>query len=82
MIACRNDGTRPVIFKIERIDYKVLYIKNFKKYKEDIKNKLSSLENITDTIFKDNFTEITIKKDFSDDIIKKVLSDYKIEKID
>lgn len=24
MIACCNDGTRPVIFKIERIDYKVL----------------------------------------------------------
>ena len=82
MIACCNDGTRPVIFKIERIDYKVLYIKDFKKHKEDIKNKLSSLENVTDTIFKDNFTEITIKKDFSDDIIKKVLSDYKIEKID
>ena len=39
MIACCNDGTRPVIFKIERIDYKVLYIKDFKKHKEDIKNK-------------------------------------------
>ena len=64
MIACCNDGTRPVIFKIERIDYKVLYIKDFKKHKEDIKNKLSSLENVTDTIFKDNFTEITIKKRF------------------
>lgn len=23
MIACCNDGTRPVVFKIERIDYKV-----------------------------------------------------------
>lgn len=26
MIACCNDGTRPVIFKIERLDYKVLYV--------------------------------------------------------
>lgn len=26
MIACCSDGTRPVIFKIERLDYKVLYI--------------------------------------------------------
>ena len=24
MIACCNDGTRPVIFKIERLDYKVV----------------------------------------------------------
>lgn len=26
MIACCNDGTRPVIFKIERMDYKVIKI--------------------------------------------------------
>lgn len=26
MITCCSDGTRPVIFKIERLDYKVLYI--------------------------------------------------------
>ena len=26
MIACCNDGTRPVIFKIERLDYKVLKV--------------------------------------------------------
>ncbi len=26
MIACCNDGTRPVIFRIERQDYKVLYL--------------------------------------------------------
>ena len=26
MITCCSDGTRPVIFKIERMDYKVLYI--------------------------------------------------------
>ncbi len=26
MIACCNDGTRPVIFRIERIDYKALYV--------------------------------------------------------
>ena len=26
MIACCNDGTRPVIFKIERVDYKALWL--------------------------------------------------------
>ena len=26
MIACCNDGTRPVIFKIQRMDYKVVKI--------------------------------------------------------
>ena len=30
MIACCNDGTRPVIFKIERQDYKVVKIKGMK----------------------------------------------------
>lgn len=28
MIACCNDGTRPVVFKIERLDYKVLRLKS------------------------------------------------------
>lgn len=27
MIACCSDGTRPVIFKIERMDYKAVYVK-------------------------------------------------------
>lgn len=26
MIACCNDGTRPVIFRIERLDYKAVYL--------------------------------------------------------
>ncbi len=26
MITCCSDGTRPVIFKIQRLDYKVLYM--------------------------------------------------------
>ena len=30
MIACCNDGTRPVIFKIERMDYKVVKIDGMK----------------------------------------------------
>ena len=30
MIACCNDGTRPVIFKIERMDYKVVKISGMK----------------------------------------------------
>ena len=28
MIACCSDGTRPVIFKIERLDYKAVYMEN------------------------------------------------------
>ena len=30
MIACCNDGTRPVVFKIERLDYKVVKIDGMK----------------------------------------------------
>ncbi|NDO46657.1 TIGR04076 family protein [Clostridium sp. MD294] len=52
MIACCSDGTRPVIFKIERLDYKAVYINgicsdtDYAKIKQSLK-KITSVTNIT-----------------------------------
>lgn len=48
MIACCNDGTRPVIFKIERLDYKVLKMKGMKSdgCAAKIKEALEALPNV------------------------------------
>lgn len=48
MIACCNDGTRPVIFKIERLDYKVLRLEGMacEKCAERVKAALESVPNV------------------------------------
>ncbi len=55
MITCCNDGTRPVIFKIERLDYKALYV-------DDLNNEnlttLTSLENVSSIEKKDKWVEV------------------------
>ncbi|MBQ6297874.1 MAG: TIGR04076 family protein [Selenomonadaceae bacterium] len=57
MIACCNDGTRPVIFRIERLDYKVVYVESDA---EKIAYKLKTLDGVTDAIYRPdkNFIEV------------------------
>ena len=66
MITCCNDGTRPVIFKIERLDYKVLYI-------DDLNNEylttLTSLENISSIEKKEQWLEVYLKHDLDNQLI-------------
>ena len=50
MIACCNDGTRPVIFKIERLDYKVVYVDA--NDKEKIAAALKTLDGVTDVVYR------------------------------
>lgn len=82
MIACCNDGTRPVIFKIERIDYKVLYIKDFIPNKKDIAARLKALEDVIDVNFTESFVEVIVEKDIDNQKIENALSHYEIIKID
>ncbi len=87
MIACCPDGTRPVIFKIERMDYKVLYIDNIAcdKCRDKIKAALMSVENVTDVVFKDEFTEVFLDKEVSDQTLKEITENcggYVVTKID
>ena len=60
MIACCNDGTRPVIFKIERLDYKVLHVDANKATIEKIVEMLRNIEGVLGVNYRadKNFTEI------------------------
>lgn len=85
MITCCNDGTRPVIFKIERIDYKVIYLENsdnLDKLKADIKEKLLKIDGIYEIEFKKDWIEAFINKYVDDEIIKDALKEYNVIKID
>ena len=69
MIACCNDGTRPVIFKIERLDYKAV---NFDRapsatQKAEIIEKVKFLGKVTAAEFnKEGFLEVYLEADIPD----------------
>ena len=87
MIACCSDGTRPVIFKIERMDYKVLYIQDVSctNCPGKIKAALLSIDKVTDVVFQDEFTEVYLDGDVEDKILKETVENcgnYTVIKID
>ncbi|MCM1023688.1 MAG: TIGR04076 family protein [Prevotella sp.] len=88
MIACCNDGTRPVIFKIERIDYKVLYIDGIDgKNCRSLLDGLMEIENVTNAVYREEkgFTELFVDRDIPDEVIAetvKAAGNFKIVKID
>lgn len=87
MIACCSDGTRPVIFKIERMDYKALYIDglNCEKCKSKIKNTLEKIDGVQQIIFCEKYTEVYLDKDVDDETLKNSVEscgEYSVLKID
>ena len=87
MITCCSDGTRPVIFKIQRLDYKVLYIEGIgcDKCRHKIKTALTAVEHVTDVVFNEEFTEVFLEQDVPDDVLKKTVEscgEYRVAKID
>ncbi len=87
MIACCNDGTRPVIFKIERLDYKVLHVTGDNP--EKFIDALKKLDGVTDVKYRadKNFTEIFMDRnnEVSDEKIiaaVKSVGNFNISKID
>jgi len=91
MIACCNDGTRPVIFKIERIDYKALYIDGLCGVEDDaaIQAAICRLDGVTDTKFNENrlgrFLEVMMDFDVPDDLLCRCVAAcgaYRVIKID
>lgn len=89
MIACCSDGTRPVIFKIQRLDYKVLYIDGVscEKCEQKISAALRSIQDVTDVVFRheDGFTEVFLDRDVPDEALKQVVEacgEYTVVKID
>ena len=87
MIACCSDGTRPVIFKIERLDYKVLYIEGLSQNacQNKITLALKQINGIQEIIFNNQCMEIYMQEDIQDSIIKEVVEKcgkYSVIKID
>ena len=72
MIACCSDGTRPVIFKIERMDYKVLYIDgiNCDKCKNKIKDCLKKIDGVTDVVFSEDYVEVYLQNEIEDEALR------------
>lgn len=82
MIACCNDGARPVIFKIQRLDYKVIKLKRIcgdKPYHE-IKSALEQLNGVdsVDIRIDKNWIEVFTKKDgqVKDDDLLTIINQY------
>lgn len=81
MIACCNDGTRPVIFKIERLDYKAVYIEGVnEENQKQITCALNRLIGVKSVNFVENngksFYEVFVDAEVNDDDIE-----YEISKV-
>lgn len=72
MIACCSDGTRPVIFKIERMDYKVLMIEGIKcdGCRNKIRDALRQIDDVTEIVFCRDYVEVYLQKDADDAILR------------
>ena len=87
MITCCSDGTRPVIFKIERLDYKVLYVDGIgcDKCRAKIQAALTVLEGVTEVSFREDFTEVFLEQDVPDEALKAAVEGcggYSVTRID
>ena len=85
MIACCNDGTRPVIFKIERLDYKIIYIDGITDADiPTIKNLLSAINQVKSVEYNhdEHYFEIYVDADISDSKIISQLDRFKVIKIE
>ncbi|MCC8028034.1 MAG: TIGR04076 family protein [Clostridium sp.] len=86
MIACCSDGTRPVIFKIERIDYKALYIDGIQseQCKNEIKDVLEQIDEVMEVIFRDDYFEVYLKNNIDDTVLENNVAgcgQYSVSKI-
>ena len=86
MIACCSDGTRPVVFKIERMDYKVLYVDgiNCDKCKNKIKSVLEQVDGVAEAVFQEDYIEVYLHSNIDDIILKNSIEgcgQYSVSKI-
>lgn len=86
MIVCCSDGTRPVIFEIERLDYKALYIQDIG-YGEcrERAAALSTVSEAADVAFRETFAEVYLDRDVPCEDLKQVAAAcgaYTVTKID
>lgn len=89
MIACCSDGTRPVIFKIQRLDYKALYIDGIgcEKCEERIETALCEIPDVSRVIFRHEkgFVEVYLERDVPDGELQQAVERcgaYTVSRID
>ncbi len=86
MITCCSDGTRPVIFKLERMDYKVLYIGGIacEACRDRIRQALKALDGVKNVVFREAFTEVYLETEVEDARLRAAVEElgYSVEKID
>lgn len=92
MITCCSDGTRPVIFKIERLDYKAVYINGIYTDTDRIKIKcsLEKIPSVTNVTFQNNeqyreYIEVFFDNIIENDLIENTIKNcgaYQILQID
>jgi len=85
MIACCSDGTRPVIFKIERMDYKALYISGSGCGSRAVQSALAAVDGVTNVICREDFIEIYLDKNIEDSVLKAAVGacgEYQVVRID
>lgn len=86
MIACCNDGTRPVIFRIERLDYKVVYVDAPAQAQAELADAFKNLDGVTDAVYRPdkNFIEVSTDRNnaVADDKIIAAAGKCKVMRID
>lgn len=86
MICCCSDGTRPVIFKVERLDYMAVYISGMgcDKCRQKIEAALASIAGVTKVCFRDDFTEVYVDGAVPEEGVKAAIegAGYTVTKID
>lgn len=87
MITCCSDGTRPVIFKIQRLDYLACYIEGIgcDRCRDKIRSALTGISGVNEVVFRDAFAEIYVEQEIPDSLIQAVVEscgEYKVTKID
>lgn len=87
MIACCNDGTRPVIFRIERLDCRALYIEGIRcdGCRERVRKALMAVPGVTDVKFRPEFTEAYLDREVPDEALRQAAEGaggYKVARID
>ena len=85
MVACCSDGTRPVIFLIQRQDYKVLVGKVAPESKDALTAALSALEEVSEVLLLDNRIEVFLERDVPDQILKETaeaIPGFVVERVD
>ncbi|ERT62516.1 TIGR04076 family protein [Megasphaera vaginalis (ex Srinivasan et al. 2021)] len=90
MIACCSDGTRPVIFKIERLDYKVMKLQFFDYMSNaavaDLRTAVMAVSGVFDVAVRrdKHFVEVYMDRnhEVADDVLKASLGAYDISLIE